>query len=281
MATKKAKKTTKSKTAAKTAKVTTKAAGPEVLNRFNLVLGFLLLIEAVAIVVLSRTLSVPVTTNYLSTDALASQAAGHTVWAPALKHLFDVNLAYAVAVCLAVAGVARLWVATRYRKTYETDLKQGINKSKRFEYIIGGGLVLLVLALVNGVYDVSTLLAIFGFTEILGLFSLIVERNKEVPVKQPRIAGKLMLVAAFAPWVILAIYLFGAQLYGDRSLPAYIYFLDASIFLLAVIMSSIPVMQMRGRGKFADYVYSEKAYLLLNFVLVSAFAWQIYFGALR
>lgn len=281
MATKKAKKTIKPKAAAKSTSLAAKAAKPETLNRLNIILGLLLFIEAFAVVILSRTVSAPVVTNYLSTDALAGQAAGHTVWAPALKHLFDVNLAYAVALCLAVAGVARLWVATRYRKTYEADLKQGINKVKRVEYIIGGGLILLVLALVNGVYDVSTLILLFGMAEIFGLFALITDKQKEVPARQPRVAGKLTIVAAFAPWLILAIYLFGAQLYGDRSLPAYIYFLDGSIFLIAFAMSAIPVLQMRARGKFVHYIYAEKAFLLLNFVLVSAFAWQIFFGALR
>ncbi len=281
MATKKANTSSKAKTSDKTTKVTTKSAGPESLNRLNVLLGFLLLIEAVAIVVLSKTMSVPVTTNYLSPDALASQAVGHTVWAPALKHLFDVNLAYAIAACLAVAGVARLWVATRYRKTYETDLKKGLNKARRVEFIIGGGLILLVLSLVNGVYDVSTLIAIFALVEILGLFSLIVDVRSDIPVKQPRVAGKLTGVAALTPWLIVAIYLFGAQLFGDQSLPAYIYFLDGSLFLLALAMGAIPFMQMRGRGKFAVHVYSERVLILLNFVLVTAFAWQIFFGILR
>lgn len=282
MATKKAKKTAKPKAAAKaTRKAATKTAKPDTLNRLNIFLGLALLVEAVAIVVLARTVNLPIVTNYLGTDALGSQAAGYTVWAPALKHLVDVNLAYIVALCVGVAGVFRLCVATKYRKTYEADLKQGINKSKRLEYIIGGGLLLLVLALVNGVYDLSSLIMLFALAEIFGLFAMIVDRDKSVVVKQPRVAGKLNLLAALVPWLVLAIYLFGAQLYSDRSLPAYIYFLDGSIFFIAFIMSTIPVMQMRGKGKFADYLYAERAFLLLNFVLVSAFAWQIYFGALR
>ncbi len=281
MATKKAKKSSNAKASAKTTKVSVAVAKPESLNKLHLLLGFLLLTEAVAIVVLSKTQSLPVTTSYLSTDALASQATGHTVWAPALRHLFDVNLAYVVAACLAVAGVTRLWVATRYRKTYEADLKKGINKARRMEFIIGGGLTLLVLSLVNGVYDVSTLIAIFALVEILGLFSLIVDLRKDIPVKQPRIAGKLTGVAAFTPWLIVAIYLFGAQMFGDQSLPAYIYFLDGSIFLLALVMSAIPFMQMRGKGKWADNIYSERMLILVNFVLVTSFAWQIFFGILR
>jgi hypothetical protein len=39
-------------------------------------------------------------------------------------------------------------------------------------------------------------------------------------------------------------------------------------------------LQYRGIGKWTDYVYGEKAYLVLSLAAKSLLAWQIYFPSL-
>jgi hypothetical protein len=39
-------------------------------------------------------------------------------------------------------------------------------------------------------------------------------------------------------------------------------------------------LQYRGKGKFSDYLYGEKVYLVLSLVAKSALAWQIFAGTL-
>src|SRR3989344_3398820 len=204
----------------KTSKTKSKAVTLRGLNNWNMGLAAVFVSQAAAILLLGNNSSLPVTTTYLTTDSLASKAAGHTVWDAAVHHLFDIKLIYLLAVILLVGAIAHALFATQYRAKYEADLKQGINRARWIEYILGGGLVLIAVALINGVYDFSTLLAIFALTEILALFSLLVESQQQAVQRHPRVTDKLAFVAGITPWLITAIYLFGAQIYGNQALPA-------------------------------------------------------------
>lgn len=252
----------------------------ESLNKWNIGLAILLAQQAILLLILSRSYSLPVTTNYLTTDTLASQAADKTVWAPATHYLFDINLIYLVIAILLVGVFTHGFVASVYRKRYEADLKKGLNKVRWLTHILGGGLVLITIALINGISDFSTLLAIFAMSEILGLFGLLVESRKELS-QHPRVIGKITFVAFITPWLITAFYLFGAQIFGDRSLPAHVYWLDGTIFLLFAAKLVNNYLHSRKYKRWADYLYMEKTYLVLSFLLKSAIAWQIFFAVLN
>ncbi len=267
------------KTKAKAKKPTQKAELAS-LNRWNAIFGIVFLQEIILLLILSRDYSLPVTTNYLAVDSLASQTADKTVWAPASHHLFDINLIFLVAAILAVGALTHLLAASLYRKRYEADLKQGVNKLRWLTHIVGGGLVLITLALMNGVYDFSTLLAIFALVEVAGLFGLLVEARPEIK-RHPRAATKLAFVAFITPWLIISFYLFGAQIFGDRSLPAHVYWLDISIFVLFVLKLLNNHLHKIKYNRWADYLFMEKTYLVLSFLVKSAIAWQIFFAVLN
>ncbi|OGL29822.1 hypothetical protein A3D14_02470 [Candidatus Saccharibacteria bacterium RIFCSPHIGHO2_02_FULL_47_12] len=247
------------------------------LRVWNLATGLILAVQAVVLIVVGSSASVAVTNGYLTKNTLASQAAGKTVMSPATHHLFDVRLSYIIAALLLLAAATKLLVATIYRERYEADLKQSINRSRWLGYSLSGGLALVTVALINGVSDIATLISIFALTEILALICVLIESVKDLK-KHPRIAAKLPFVAGITPWLVVAIYLFGAQIYGSPGLPAYVYFVDASIFSLLLATAAIMWMNGHKRRKFADYIYTERACILVNFVLLSALAWQIYGG---
>ena len=84
---------TSKKSASKSKKKAVKVSGPKAvavspkestsafkrLRRWNGFIAVLLVAEAVAITMLSQKTTLPLTTNYLNADSLASQAAGHQV----------------------------------------------------------------------------------------------------------------------------------------------------------------------------------------------------------
>jgi hypothetical protein len=41
------------------------------------------------------------------------------------------------------------------------------------------------------------------------------------------------------------------------------------------------ILQYKKKGKWADYLYGEKAYMVLSLVAKSALAWQVFAGTLR
>src|SRR5579885_1602201 len=82
------------------------------LNLFNFGLAIIFFIQAILVVLLSRNVLVPVNTHFLTKDNLASQAAGHIVWAEASRHLFDIRLANLLALILVIAAIVHLLAAT-------------------------------------------------------------------------------------------------------------------------------------------------------------------------
>src|SRR3990167_1256559 len=100
------------------------------LNKLNIGLAVLLAVQAITILILGNNSSAPLTSNYLTKDALASQVAGHTVTASATRNLFDIRLAYLVVATLLIAAIVHILVATRYRKTYESNLRKDLNKAQ-------------------------------------------------------------------------------------------------------------------------------------------------------
>lgn len=264
-----------------TKKPTSKTSVLGNLKKWNVVLAFLHAVQGVLILALSREVTLPVTTNYLTTDTLGSEAAGYNVWTPAIRLLADVNLAYLLAVLFFIAAIGHIIFATSYRKKYEADLAVGMNRARWVEYVLGGGLLLVTVALINGVSDLSTLVAIFALAEVLALFSLLLESHKELGDKHPRVINKMALVLALTPWIVTAIYLFGAQAYGNQSLPTYIYWVDGIVFATFMATGLNMLFNKQKKGRWTDYFYTERVYMLLGLAAKSALAWLVFFGTLR
>jgi len=53
-----------------------------------------------------------------------------------------------------------------------------------------------------------------------------------------------------------------------------------SLFLLFNSFALVQWKQYQAKGKWANYLYGERAYIVLSLVAKSALAWQIFSGAL-
>jgi Heliorhodopsin len=247
------------------------------LRTLNTWLAALFGAQGLAVLVAAATHSWPVTTNYLASDPIASQIAGHTVMGGATKHLFDVNVAILVAALLFIAALAHLLVATKYRATYESQLQRGLNKMRWVEYGLAGGVMLLILGLLGGVSDISSLLMLF----VLSLVAAGVSLSAELHLGRARrtlcaLAGLVGLV----PWAVFGIYVWGAQSSGGH-IPAFLWVLYVTMF--AAWVASMFNLRMIGkqRGRWASYLYGERVFMVLSLVAYTALAWQVFTGALR
>lgn len=251
------------------------------LNQWNLVLAGLHFVQGVAVILLSKGVTFPVTTSYLTVDSLASDAAGKTVLAPASKHLFDVNLAYLVAAFFFMSAVAHIIIATRYRKTYEKDLKKGINKVRWVEYGVSASTMLVAIAIIAGIYDLSSLIMIFGFVLVMNLLGLAMEVYNQGARRVNWLAFTVGSITGVIPWIAYVIYIAGSSIYGASGPPTFVYFILVSIFLLFNCFAANMYLQYKKKGKWANYLYGERVYMILSLVAKSALAWQVFFGTLR
>ncbi|MGH7237625.1 MAG: hypothetical protein ACREGF_03765, partial [Candidatus Saccharimonadales bacterium] len=139
-------------------------------------LAAVLALEAVAIVLLGRTRDLAVTANYSAIDPLQSQAAGHAVLVPAISHLFDINLAFAVAAFLLLAAIIQVLAASVCRPFYDQNMRRQTNPLRWLEFALCGGIMVLVVGLVAGITNGAELLMLFGLAIIGGLLTWTIER---------------------------------------------------------------------------------------------------------
>ncbi len=268
---------------AKVASVTSQTPAKDTflrLRKWNLSLAALHAVQGVLVLILSTVNRFPVSTSYLTQDPLQTAAQGKPVLGLATHHLFDVNLAYVIAAFFIMSAIAHIVLATLYRKRYEAGLTVDINKVRWYEYALSASTMMIAIGLLVGIQDVALLVALFGGTAVMNLCGLVMETHNRPgkPVNwHSYIVGS---IAGLVPWIIIAIYLLAGNLYGT-SAPAFVYWIFVSIFIFFSCFAVNMWLQYKKIGKWADYLYGERVYMILSLVAKSLLAWQVFAGALR
>jgi hypothetical protein len=231
-------------------------------------------------VVVGNSHNIEITTQYLAKDALATEAAhGQTVWAAATRHLVDIRLSWVVAKSLLIFGMVFLLAATLLRNKYEAWLTGGVNKLRWLGLGLGGGVVVYTVADLSGVSDVSTLCLIYASVLLSALLAASIELlGAGRRLLRLLTAGALLDV--FVPWLIF-VRTVGAVPMWDGSLPAYMYYLYASLTLILVAIGLAAYLRVVKKGRWADSLYTERMFMGLMFVFAVLPAVQIFAGALQ
>jgi hypothetical protein len=253
----------------------------EKLYKWNVGMAILHGVQALLVLVLSGAATFPIVTNYLSLDTLATEAAGNPVLASAQRTLFDLNMAYLIVAFFLMSALAHTIIATVYRKRYEADLKRGINKARWIEYSLSASTMMVAIALLSGVYDLSSLIMIFALTGFMNSMGLVMELWNQGQNKVNWLAFWIGSKAGIIPWIVLGIYFWGASVYGSGNIPTFVYWIYVSIFIFFNSFAINMYLQYKKKGKWADYLYGERTYMVLSLVAKSALAWQVFAGTLR
>lgn len=245
------------------------------LNKFNLGMAILHAAQAIAMLLLAKSYSLPVTTTYLTFNDATKQLETATT------NIFDVPLAWLTVSFLLMSSVAHLIVATIYRKTYERDLKKGINKARWIEYSISASTMMVAIAFLSGVYEFSNLIMIFALVALMNLMGLVMEIwNQEI--KQTKwLSFFIGCLSGVVPWLVFVIYVWGASIYGSQGVPGFVYGIYVSIFLFFNCFAINMYLQYKKIGPWKDYLFGERVYMILSLVAKSALAWQVFAGSLR
>lgn len=277
-------KTTKSKAAEVTkVKATQKTPAKKFdtgsLRAWNIRLGAVLAVEAVAVVVAGSSKAAELTTQYLSKDTLATEATGSEVLATATRHLADVRVSWLVAAFLLVFAATFLLAATLLRKHYENWLQRGVNKLRWLGFGVGTGLMAVSVAMLSGITDLGYLFLVLSSLIVLGSLATIVELIG-IGRKLRKFTVVTALYTAALPVVVILLTLLGVLMY-DGALPVFMYYVYGSMFLFSGAFAAACILRLRKRGKWADVLYSEKMFLGLGFAAATVLALQIFAGALQ
>lgn len=254
---------------------------PQQLFKWNIVLAALHALQGIAVIALSKPQTLPVTTNFLTIDSLKTSASGGApVLAPATQQIGDVNLGYLIAAFFFMSAAAHLIIATVYRKRYEANLAKGLNKARWIEYAFSASTMMIAIGLLVGLYDLSSMIMLFALTAVMNLLGLAMEVYNQGKSKPNWLAYNIGCVSGVVPWVVIAIYLIGGSVYGATA-PAFVYWIFVSIFVFFSSFALNMWLQYRKVGKWSDYYYGERSYMILSLVAKSLLAWQVFAGTLR
>lgn len=237
--------------------------------------------QGVLVLILAKDVSFPISTSYLTLDPLASRAGGQPVLVDATRNIFDINLAYLVAAFFFMSAIAHILVATVYKSSYESDLKKGLNKARWYEYMVSASTMMTAIAVLSGIYNLSSLIMIFALTGFMNAMGLMMEIHNQTTKKTNWTSFIIGAKAGLVPWIIIAIYFWGANTYGSGQIPTFVYWIYGSLFVFFNCFAINMYLQYKRVGKWANYLYGEKVYMVLSLVAKSALAWQVFFGALR
>jgi hypothetical protein len=244
------------------------------LRAYNFVVGLIHLAQAIVLLALSNDFALPVTRSFL-TDAPGS--------APTQEAWFTVRLGPAVALFLFLAAVDHLLMATpRINRWYNTKLADERNDARWIEYSVSASLMIVLIAMLSGVSDIGALVAIAAVNACMIFFGLVQEA-----FNRPSRGGVNWLpfiygcFAGAVPWAIVALQLATS---ADRSptggAPGFVYGIIVSLFLLFNSFAVNMVLQYKRVGPWRDYLFGEKAYIVLSLVAKSALAWQVFANVL-
>jgi hypothetical protein len=252
----------------------------QLLNKWNKVLALLHAVQGVAVLLLAKSVTFPVTTSFLTLNPLSTSEGGPQL-VDATRNVFDVNVAYLVAGFFFLSAIAHLTIATIYRDEYEKNLKKGLNKARWIEYALSASTMIVAIGLLSGVYDLSSLLMFFGLTAVMNLLGLVMEVQNQTTKKTDWLSFWIGTLAGIIPWVVIGIYFWGTNVYGSGQIPTFVYAIYASLFVFFSCFAVNMWLQYKKIGPWKNYLFGEKTYMILSLVAKSALAWQVFFGALR
>lgn len=241
------------------------------LRRDNAVAGVVHLSQAVAVAVLATAFALPVTASYL-------QGPPGTVPQDPVE-LFEIPTGAAVAAFLALSALAHALVCTVWWRRYVTNLGRNRNPARWVEYAFSSSLMIVLIAQLTGISDVAALLALFGVNASMILFGWLQEHYE-----RPGGGGWLPFVfgciAGVVPWLAIGVYLLSPGSASAEEAPGFVYGIFVSLFVFFNVFALNQWLQYRARGRWADYLFGERIYILLSLTAKSALAWQVFAGTL-
>jgi hypothetical protein len=245
------------------------------LRWYNAVMGVFHLAQGGLMIALSNDATLPVTTSFLEYDAEADSL--QTL----LVTIGNLRIAPLVAVFLLISAAAHFIVASPWAfGWYVRNLKKKINYVRWYEYALSSSIMIVLIAMLSGMYDLPSLILLFALNATMNLFGLMMELHNQTTTKTNWTAFVFGCFAGIVPWAIVAAYFLGSLSRATETIPTFVYFILVSLLLLYATFPINMVLQYKKVGRWRDYLFGERVYVLLSLVAKSALAWQVFGGAL-
>ncbi|RJQ39791.1 MAG: hypothetical protein C4545_09725 [Anaerolineaceae bacterium] len=244
------------------------------LRRFNLIMGSFHLIQGVFMWIVSNDTTYPIFTNFLKFDKATFTLT------PDPELFYELPFGPAVAIFLLISAVAHFSLATFGYKWYVTNLKKGMNPARFYEYALSSSLMIVLIGMLVGIWDLGSIILMFGINAMMNFFGIMMELHNQTTVKTDWHSFVYGSIAGIIPWIVIMIYFLSALSSSDAKPPAFVYAIIPTIFVFFNSFAINMVLQYKKVGRWKDYLYGERVYIILSLVAKTALAWQIFAGTL-
>jgi hypothetical protein len=241
------------------------------LRRFNAIMGFLHLVQGILMWVLSNDKTYPIYTNYLRFDL-------DTGLTPDPQLAYNLPFGPAVAVFLLLSAVAHFSLATFGYRWYVKSLKRGMNPARFYEYALSSSLMIVLIGMLVGIWDLGTLIVMFGINATMNFFGIMMELHNETTKKTNWTSFIYGCIAGIIPWIVIVLYFLGAL--GSAEPPGFVYAIIPTIFVFFNIFALNMFLQYKKVGPWRNYLFGERMYIVLSLLAKTALAWMIFAGTL-
>ena len=188
------------------------------LFRLNLGIGLAHLVQSVAMFALSNDLAIPVTAPSSTTTPWPCSRGR---WAGRADDRLRAAGRAGRRVLPAAGGLDHLLSAGPLRGRYENMLRRGRNDLRWIEYSISASLMLALIAVFVGIWDLAALIGLFGVNSTMIWFGALQERYVRPGRGNSRLPFWLGTAAGVIPWLVIGIYL----LQDACAVPTFVYVL--------------------------------------------------------
>ena len=139
--------------------------------------------------------------------------------------------------------------------------------------------MIVLIAQICGIQDVAAIISLFGVNASMILFGWLQEKYVRAG------SGDLLpfwfgCFAGIVPWIAIAIQVVALKNPLDVSPPGFVYGIIVTLFIMFNSFAAVQYLQYRARGKWANYLRGEQAYITLSLIAKSLLAWQIFANTL-
>ncbi len=244
------------------------------LRRFNLIMGFLHLVQGVLMIVISNAATYPIYTNYLRFDRETFSLT------PNPELLYELRFGPAVAAFLLLSAIAHFYLSTVGYKRYVSNLKRGMNPVRFYEYALSSSLMIVLIGMLVGIWDLGSMILAFGLNAMMNLFGIMMELHNQHTERTNWTAFVYGSIAGIIPWIVIVLYFAGALSSAGAEPPGFVYAIIPTIFVFFNSFALNMVLQYKKVGRWKDYLFGERVYIVLSLLAKTALAWQIFAGTL-
>ncbi|KXS18535.1 hypothetical protein M427DRAFT_53907 [Gonapodya prolifera JEL478] len=170
-------------------------------------------------------------------------------------------------------------------KTYLADLRRGINKFRWIEYAFSSSLMIGLIGILFGMYDIISLILVMSVNACMNFFGYMMELHNSLTGGQVDwTAFWFGTFAGVVPWAAIFSYLGTAASQGN--VPGFVWAILVTYFVMFNTFPINMIGQYMRRGFWADkdfpgsgYYKGEKVYQVLSLVAKSLLLWLVVGGA--